>query len=112
MRGATVNILLLRLDKSSASQTLSVFSDVSDRPPEFGGRLLGLLNSGEELFFINDEVRTAPGTGDLVAGFKPSDSRLNLVSAFGASHPDSLIVKHLPHPFRSDNCNITSEGVQ
>lgn len=112
MRGAAVSILILRLDLGSASQTLSVLSDVCDRLPEFSGGLLGLLNSGEKLFFIDDEVRTAPGTGDIVAGFKPSDSRLNLVSAFMASHPNSLIVKHFPHPFRSDDCNITSESVQ
>ncbi|NYD82078.1 hypothetical protein HD884_002141 [Ochrobactrum intermedium] len=86
--------LRLSVDTNGLREMLSALSDVSNRIPEFGGGLLGLLNSGEELFFIDDEVRTAPGTGDLVVGFKPSDSLLNMVAAFRATNADLLIFKH------------------
>jgi len=112
MRGASVKVLFLCLDVHSFRQTLSALSALSERLPEFRERLLGLLNSGEELVAIDDEIRTAPRASDLVVGFKPSDGLLDLISAFRASHPDCLVFKHFPHPFRSDYCNITSEGVQ
>ncbi len=112
MRGAAVSKLSLRMDTHSAQKMLSSLSSISDGFPEFRDGLLGLLNSGEELFAIDDEIRTAPRASDIVVGFKPTDSLLDLISTFRASHPDCLIFKHFPHPFRSDDCNITSEGVQ
>nr|WP_313597361.1 hypothetical protein [Brucella intermedia] len=86
--------LKLSIDMIGLHEMLSSLSDISDRFPEFRDSLLGLLNSGEELFAIDDQDRTAPRAGDLVVGFKPTDSLLNLISAFRASHPDFLIFKH------------------
>lgn len=86
--------LRLSVDTNGLREMLSVLSDVSNRISEFGCGLLGLLNSGEELFAIDDEIRTAPRTGGIVVGFKPADSLLDLISTFRASHPDCLVFKH------------------
>lgn len=86
--------LRLSIDTNGLHEVLSSLSDISDRFPEFRDGLLGLLNSGEELFAIDDEIRTAPRTGDIVVGFKPADSLLDLISTFRASHPDCLVFKH------------------
>lgn len=86
--------LKISSDISSLSAMLSSLSDAADRLPEFRDGLLGLLNSGEQLFAIDDDVRTTSSTGELVVCFKPTDSLLCLVSAFRARNPDLLIFKH------------------
>ena len=90
--------LKLSIDMIGLHEMLSSLSDISDRFPEFRDSLLGLLNSGEKLFAIDDQFRTATRTGDLVVCFKPTDGLLDLISAFRASHPDSLIFKHHKPP--------------
>ncbi|WGJ07491.1 hypothetical protein [Brucella intermedia] len=86
--------LKLSIDLNGLHEMLSPLSYTSDRFPEFRDSLLSLLNSGEELFAIDDEIRTAPSTGHFVVRFKPSDSLLDLISTFRASHPDCLVFKH------------------
>lgn len=86
--------LTVSADFAELSGMLAFLSEASDRSPEFRNSLLGLLNSGEQLFAIDNDVRTVPGTGELIIAFKPSDSLLGLLSAFRASNPDILIFEH------------------
>ena len=86
--------LKISLNGDSLSIMLSTLSEAANRFPEFGDRLLSFLNSGEELFTVDDDIRPAPGAGELLVSFKPSDGLLGLVSAFRASNPDFLIFKH------------------
>lgn len=90
---ATCN-LKISLNVDSLSVMLSTLTEAANRFPEFGDSLLRFLNSGEEPFTVNDDIRPATGAGELVVSFKPSDSLLGLMSAFRARNPDFVIFKH------------------
>ncbi|MDR6432014.1 hypothetical protein [Brucella pseudogrignonensis] len=83
--------LKLSLNGDSLSVMLSMLTEVANRFPEFGSRLLSLLNSGDELFIIDNDNGATTVTGELVVSFKPSDSLFGLVATFSASNPDILI---------------------
>lgn len=86
--------LKISLNGDSLSEILSALTEAANRFPEFGDRLLSFLNTGEELFTVDDDIRPASSAGELIVSFKPSDSLLGLMSAFRASNPDFLIFKH------------------
>ena len=86
--------LKLSIDGDGFARMLSSLTEIANRFPEFRDGILSLLNSGDELFIIDRDIRTASGTGELVVGFKPSDSLLGLMSAFRARNPDFVIFKH------------------
>ena len=82
--------LQISVDTNGLNRMLSSLSDVADRFPEFRDGLLGLFDTGEPLFAIDDDVRAAAATGEFVVRFKPTDSLLGLMSAFKASLDSSL----------------------
>ncbi|WP_036586394.1 hypothetical protein [Brucella anthropi] len=86
--------LKISLNGDSLSEMLSALTEAANRFPEFGDSLLSFLNSGEELFTVDDDIRPAPTAGEFVVSFKPSDGLLDLISTFRASHPDCLVFKH------------------
>ena len=86
--------LKISLNGDSLSVMLSSLTEAANRFPEFGDRLLSFLNSGEELFTLDNDIMPAPVTDELVVSFKPSDGLLCLVTAFRARNPDFLFFKH------------------
>lgn len=104
--------LKLRLDAGPANEMLSALSQAAERLPEFGDALLGLLDSGEELFLLHRHNTPASRAGEVVMRLDPGHSLLRLVAAFRARQPELLFFEHFPLQVDVEHSNIVAQVVQ
>ena len=67
--------------------------DVAQRAPEVFDRLVGVIESGAELFVIELDRSLAAGTGDLVLRAKPTDGLRIVMSALRAGNLNLAIIE-------------------
>ena len=90
--------LILSLDGSSATAWLAFLSEAAKVSPEFGDRLIDLLESGQELFSLNGDGAIACAARELLVRFNPSDALAILMATFGAGDSNFLVFEHHSAP--------------
>lgn len=86
--------LTFKFDGEGSGRLLTALSELAERFPEFGDSLLGLIDSGDELFCLDSDSRSAPRAGEIVVRLNPSDRLAALMSAFRAGDFDLLAFEH------------------
>ncbi|MER9170901.1 hypothetical protein NKI12_26820 [Mesorhizobium australicum] len=96
-------------DSLAATGLLSSLAKAAEGFPEFGNALVDFIESGDELFLLKPNRRSASGTNHLVVRLDPSDSLVGLVATFRARNPDFGLLEHF-HPATSPADFSTSIG--
>ncbi|MCS0463495.1 hypothetical protein [Rhizobium favelukesii] len=102
----------LRCDTADLEDYLSALFAASELLPEIRQGLVGLLDSGEELFCVHSDCIAASVTGELLVRFQPSDALLRLLSASGAWNVDFNIFEHATSPIDDSNVITAREASQ
>ncbi|MCD7109695.1 hypothetical protein LRX75_11670 [Rhizobium sp. DKSPLA3] len=102
----------LLFDTAASQDLLSALSDLAERFPHFRDGLLGLIDSGDELFRLDIDGRAAPFAGELIVRLYPGDALARLVVALRAGDSDLFGLKHGEAPVASIQTNTTVELAQ
>lgn len=103
--------LELSADTTSLDRTLSALTDAAESFPDFRHALVGLLETGEELFTLECDRGIAPIADQLIVRFYPSDGLVGLVTAFRARNPDLRLLEHIVPPSIGYDDNAAVEAV-
>jgi hypothetical protein len=104
--------MTLSFDTTASQRFLSALSEIADRLPEFGERLLGLINSSEELFRLDCDGGPASFAGETVVRLYPSDALARLMATLGAGDSDRLLFEHGASPVAVEQNTTTREFTQ